>query len=55
MRLNIAQELAELRQLSAIQLRARYSTVFGETTRSRNKEWLIRRNIWGFRLGNLRD
>ena len=46
MNLNIEKELAGLRRMSVGQLRQRYAEVFGETTRSRHKQWLIKRILW---------
>jgi hypothetical protein len=44
--LDVAFELAKLRQLSVAALRDRYAEVFGEPTRNRHKEHLVRRIIW---------
>lgn len=46
MALNVAKNLAELRQMTPAQLRERYLDVFGEPSRSGHKEWLIKRIIW---------
>jgi hypothetical protein len=46
MSLNIAQEVAALKWLPAMQLRAKYAEVFGEPARSGNKVWLVRRLAW---------
>ena len=46
MPLNVHQELAALQRLGAMQLRARYAEVFGESTPAHNKTWLIRRIAW---------
>ena len=43
---NLAQQLAHLGSLSVGQLRARYSSLFGEATRAGNKSWLIKRIAW---------
>jgi hypothetical protein len=43
---NLAQQLAHLACLSVGQLRARYSTLFGEATHAGNKSWLIKRIAW---------
>ena len=46
MNLNVEKELAALRRMSVGQLRQRYAEVFGEPTRSRHKQWLIKRILW---------
>jgi len=46
MNLNIEKELAGLRRMSVGQLRQRYAEVCGEPTRSRHKQWLIKRILW---------
>lgn len=46
MTLNVAKELAELRRMSVADLRSRYAEVFGETTSTRHKDWLVKRVIW---------
>lgn len=46
MKLNVGQELASLRRMTVGELRVRYAELFGETTNSRHKEWLIKRLIW---------
>jgi hypothetical protein len=43
---NLAQELALLPQLGVAALRSRYAQVFGETTRTGNKAWLVKRLAW---------
>ena len=43
----IEQEVAAMRQMSAGQLQARYTELFGEPPRSRHKEHLVRRIAWG--------
>ena len=45
-RLNIAQEVAALRQMTVRELRERYAEIFGEATRSGNKAWLWKRIAW---------
>jgi len=47
MALNISKEIATLRRMTVPELRLRYAEVFGENTRSRHKEFLIRRIVWG--------
>lgn len=46
MNLNVEKELAALRRMSVGELRVRYAEVFGEATRSRHKQWLIKRILW---------
>lgn len=46
MKLNLAKELAALDQMTVGQLQQRYAEVFGETVRSRHKQYLIRRIAW---------
>ncbi|GAB6188170.1 DUF2924 domain-containing protein [Thermopirellula anaerolimosa] len=46
MNLNVEKELAALRRMSVGELRVRYVEVFGEPTRSRHKQWLIKRILW---------
>lgn len=44
--LNVANEVSALERMTVDQLRAKYIEVFGEETRSRHKEYLIKRIIW---------
>jgi hypothetical protein len=46
MKLNIEKELAALRKLTVDGLRVKFSEVFLEPTRSRHKEYLVKRIIW---------
>jgi hypothetical protein len=46
MHVNIAREVAALKRLPATQLRAKYAEVFGESVRSGNKAWLVKRIAW---------
>jgi hypothetical protein len=46
MTLNIDQEMAGLARLSIDGLRSAYADVFGEPSRSRHREWLVRRILW---------
>ena len=46
MKLNLAKELAALEQMTVGQLQQRYAEIFGETVRSRHKQYLIRRIAW---------
>jgi hypothetical protein len=43
---NVAKEVAEMRQMTIGQLRDKYAEVFGESTRARHKEHLIRKIAW---------
>ena len=43
---NIDKEVAALRRTTVNELRARYAEVFGEQTKVRHKEWLVRRIVW---------
>lgn len=43
---NIAKEIAALGRLTVKELRAKYVEVFGEATRSCNKDWLRKRIAW---------
>ncbi len=45
-RLNIAREVAALKRMTVKELRGRYVEVFGESTRSGNKDWLWKRIAW---------
>jgi len=44
--LNVERELARLRKTGVKHLCEEYATLFGEETRSRNKDWLIKRIVW---------
>jgi len=44
--LNIAKEVAAMERMTIDQLRVKYADVFGEPTRSRHKEYLVKRIIW---------
>ena len=44
--LNIAKEVAAMERMTVGQLRIKFAEVFGETTRSRHKEYLIKRIAW---------
>lgn len=44
--MNVTKELATLQTLGMNDLRARYAKVFGETTRSGNREFLTKRILW---------
>lgn len=44
--LNIGREISAMQRMTVGQLRAKYADVFGEPTRSRHKEYLIKRIAW---------
>jgi hypothetical protein len=44
--LNIVNEVAALRHLSAAQLRQRFAELFGDTTNASNRTWLTKRIVW---------
>jgi len=46
MGLNIGREIAALRRMTVPELRQKHAETFGESTRSRHKEFLIRRIVW---------
>jgi hypothetical protein len=46
MKLNVSKEHADLSRLSIRELRVQFAEVFGETTLSGNRTWLIRRILW---------
>jgi Protein of unknown function (DUF2924) len=46
MKINVAKELAGLRELSTDQLREKYREVFGEAAKTRNKPFLFKRVAW---------
>ena len=43
---DIAQQIAELGQMTVLQLRKKYAEVFGEESRSNNRQFLYRRIVW---------
>jgi hypothetical protein len=43
---DIAQQIAELGQMTVPQLRKKYAEVFGEESRSNNRQFLYRRIAW---------
>lgn len=45
-RSTISKELAELEKMSAKELRCKYSELFGDESRSGNRQWLYRRCAW---------
>ena len=44
--MNIEAEHAALERMTAVELRARHTQVFGEETRSGNKPYLVKRILW---------
>jgi hypothetical protein len=46
MAIDVAKELAALQRVSVSALRAKYAEVFGETTTTGNRTWLLRRIAW---------
>ena len=46
MSLNVGKELSALRRMPVAQLRTKYAEVFGDETRTGNKDWLVKRIIW---------
>ena len=46
MPLNVGKELAALERMTVGELRERYGELCRETTRARNRRWLIKRIIW---------
>ena len=46
MKLNVAEELTALEQMTVGQLQQLYADALGETVRSRHKQYLIRRIAW---------
>jgi len=46
MDMNAGKEVARLRRMTVAELRERYAEVFGEETRSRHKDYLVRRIAW---------
>jgi hypothetical protein len=46
MQQNLEKEVARFRQMSVIELRARYAELFGEPTGVTNKGWLCKRLAW---------
>jgi len=45
-RLSIAREVAALKRMTVKELRVRYAEIFGEATRTGNKDWLWKRIAW---------
>src|SRR5260221_12800415 len=58
MTVNVAAEVAALQRLTAAQLRGRFVELFGESTHTNDKVWLIRRIAWRLQalaLGDLSE
>ena len=45
-RLNVARDLAAIEKMTVKQLRAKYAKLFGDESRSGNRQWLLRRCAW---------
>src|SRR5262245_58421163 len=46
MQSNVGKEIAALARMSVADLREKYAAVFGETTSTGNRTWLVRRIAW---------
>ena len=46
MDLDIGKEVAAMKRMTVNELRAKYAEVFGEETKARHKQWLMRRIAW---------
>ena len=46
MKMNAKRKIAEIQTMTASQLRREYARIFGEETRSGNRQWLFRRLAW---------
>jgi hypothetical protein len=46
MALNIDKEVAQMQRMTVNELQQKFADVFGEQTRGRNKQWLIKRLAW---------
>jgi hypothetical protein len=46
MDLNVEKEVAAMKRMTVNELRAKYTEVFGEETKARHKEWLVRPIAW---------
>ena len=44
--MNVGKEIAVLKHMTVAELRARYAEVFGEQTRSRHQDYLVKRIAW---------
>ncbi len=50
MRLSMAKEIATLQRMTATELQRKHLQVFGEPTRSGNKEYLVKRIAWRIQM-----
>lgn len=50
MKLNMAKEIATLQRMTATELQRKHLQVFGEPTRSGNKEYLVKRIAWRIQM-----
>jgi hypothetical protein len=46
MALNVGREITALKKMTVVDLRRKYAEVFGESTTSRHRQFLIRRILW---------
>ncbi len=46
MALNVGKEITALKRMTVVDLRRRYAEVFGESTGSRHKQFMMRRILW---------
>ncbi len=53
MKLETRQKIAQIEKMTASQIRLEYARVFGESTRSSNRQWMFRRIAW--RLQSLEE
>ena len=55
MALNVQKELARLERMPIRELKDKYAEVFGEQTRSGNRQWLVKRVIWRMQANEYGD
>jgi len=55
MGMNIGKEVAAMQRMAVAELREKYAEVFGEETRSRHKQHLLRRIAWGLQANEEGD
>ncbi len=48
--MNIEKEKVKLQRMTVRQLKQKYAEVFAELSRSGNKEWLVKRILWGIQM-----
>ena len=46
MAMNVGKEITALKRMTVTELRKKHAAVFGEETRSRHKEYLVKRIVW---------